>query len=154
MQVLRGDITQSGANIIVNAVNEELSIGGGVCGAIFSAAGWRHLASACDMIGYCETGEAIITNGFKLCDYVIHAVGPIYFDYSPQEAKKILVKTYVSALNEGEQYGGIIAFPLISAGIYGYPYEEALEVAKGTIAKWESNHPDAYKEILLVLYEG
>lgn len=80
-QIIRNDITRMKTAAIVNAANEGLQAGGGVCGAIFSAAGAQDLTKACDKIGRCPTGQAVITPGFALpAQYVIHAVGPIWRD--------------------------------------------------------------------------
>ena len=75
------DITELSVDAIVNAANEELQPGGGVCGAIFAKAGYEKLVKACEEIGHCKTGDARITSGFKLkARYIIHAVGPVYID--------------------------------------------------------------------------
>ena len=77
--LLKQSIVDSNCEAIVNAANDALMAGGGVCGAIFRAAGYRELQDACDKIGGCKTGNAVITPGFNLkAKYVIHAVGPIY----------------------------------------------------------------------------
>ena len=79
LKIYKQDITESNCEAIVNAANEELQAGGGVCGAIFAKAGRRELQDACDKIGGCKTGHAVITPGFNLkARYVIHSVGPVY----------------------------------------------------------------------------
>jgi len=84
--ILNGIIINSKADAIVNAANKYLSAGGGVCGAIFEKAGYDKLQAECNEIGYCETGSAVITNGYDLCKYIIHAVGPNYYlDSNPNE---------------------------------------------------------------------
>ena len=123
------DITTLDTDAIVNAANESLAPGGGVCGAIHRAAG-PELARACATIGHCPTGEARITPGFRLpAGYVIHAVGPVWRGGQEGEAK-LLASAYESALQLAEEHGlRSVAFPAISTGIYGYPLEQATDVA-------------------------
>jgi O-acetyl-ADP-ribose deacetylase (regulator of RNase III) len=123
------DITTLDTDAIVNAANESLAPGGGVCGAIHRAAG-PGLARACAAIGHCPTGEARITPGFSLpARYVIHAVGPVWRGGGEGEAE-LLASAYGSALQLAEQHGlRSIAFPAISTGIYGYPLDQATGVA-------------------------
>ncbi len=127
------DITTLAIDAIVNAANEELTPGGGVCGAIHRAAG-PELASACRELGFCPTGEARITPGFKLpARFVIHAVGPIWRGGSAGEAEQ-LAAVYRAALELAQEHGlKSIAFPAISTGIYGYPLEAATNIAVSTI---------------------
>ena len=81
IQIVQDDITTMRTDAIVNAANSRLAQGGGVCGAIFAAAGAQELTRACRTIGYCDTGDAVITPGFRLpARYVIHAVGPVWQD--------------------------------------------------------------------------
>jgi O-acetyl-ADP-ribose deacetylase len=130
------DITSLDTDAIVNAANESLAPGGGVCGAIHRAAG-PELARACAAIGHCPTGEARITPGFRLpADYVIHAVGPVWRGGKEGEAK-LLASAYRSALQVAEEHGlRSIAFPAISTGIYGYPLEQATDVAVQTMREF------------------
>ena len=123
------DITTLDTDAIVNAANESLAPGGGVCGAIHRAAG-PELARACAAIGHCPTGEARITPGFRLASgYVIHAVGPVWRGGGEGEAE-LLASAYRSALRLAEEHGlRSIAFPAISTGIYGYPLDQATDVA-------------------------
>ncbi|MCQ2522162.1 MAG: macro domain-containing protein [Lachnospiraceae bacterium] len=129
--IVKGDITRLKVDAVVNAANSRLQAGGGVCGAIFRAAGYGELQDACDKIGVCPTGSAVITEAFHLdAKYIIHAVGPIYQGGKHGE-KVALYGAYKKALQLAlENHCASIAFPLISAGIYGYPKEEAWEVAK------------------------
>ncbi len=129
IEVLRADITQLAVDAIVNAANESLAPGGGVCGAIHRAAG-PALAAACATLGGCATGEAKITRGYRLpARYVIHAVGPVWHGGSRGEAEK-LRNCYVRSLELAQAQGlRSIAFPAISCGIYGYPVEAAARVA-------------------------
>lgn len=140
--IVRQDITKMKVDVIVNAANTELQMGGGVCGAIFKAAGPRELQAACNELAPIKTGEAVITPGFALpASYIIHAAGPVYQHTNPEQSEKLLRTAYLNSLrlaakNECES----IAFPLISSGIYGYPKEEALQVATSTIQDFLSDH--------------
>jgi O-acetyl-ADP-ribose deacetylase (regulator of RNase III) len=127
------DITTLAVDAIVNAAKEQLTPGGGVCGAIHRAAGPK-LASACRELGVCLTGEARITPGFNLpARFVIHAVGPIWSGGSAREAEQ-LARAYRASLRLAQQHGlQSIAFPAISTGIYGYPLEAATNIAVSTI---------------------
>ena len=145
--IVRQDITKMKVDAIVNAANSSLLMGGGVCGAIFKAAGKSELQSACDKLAPIETGQAVITSAFGLpSEYVIHTVGPIYHLQTPEQSEKLLTCAYHNSLelatkNKIES----IAFPLISSGIYGYPKAEALLVARETIIKYlEHNDLDVY----------
>lgn len=136
-------ITDTGCECVVNAANEHLMQGGGVCGFIFRAAGAAELQEACYEIGHCPTGQAVITLGFELCDYIIHAVGPIYNGGQYHEAE-LLQSCYLKALDLAREYNvRSIAFPLISAGIYGYPLREACDIAISSCYRWlEENDYD------------
>lgn len=140
-EVIYGDITRVDADAIVNAANTHLLPGGGVCGAIFAAAGFIPLARACAAIGGCPTGSAVITPGFKLAaKYIVHAVGPIWHGGDRGE-EAALRGCYRTALELARDNGcRSIAFPLISAGIYGYPKEEARRVAEETIREFLTEH--------------
>lgn len=132
--IIQQDITKVHVDAIVNAANNGLAQGGGVCGAIFEAAGPRELSAACHKIGYCETGHAVITEAFRLnAKYIIHAVGPIWQGGLNGEAE-LLANCYRDALTLADKYKcKSIAFPLISSGIYGYPKQEALQIASREI---------------------
>lgn len=123
-------ITELDTDAIVNAANSSLAMGGGVCGAIFRAAGPIKLQAACAKIGRCKTGGAVITPGFNLkAKNVIHAVGPIWHGGNKGEPED-LYNAYKSSLTVAKDNGlHSIAFPLISAGIYGYPQDRAWERA-------------------------
>jgi O-acetyl-ADP-ribose deacetylase (regulator of RNase III) len=127
------DITTLAVDAIVNAANEALAPGGGVCGAIHRAAG-PELARACAALGGCPTGEARMTPGFRLpARHVIHAVGPVWRSGDAGEAE-FLASAYRSSFRLAAEAGlASIAFPAISTGIYGYPLQEATGVAVGTI---------------------
>lgn len=128
--IAKTGITKIGTECIVNAANSDLFEGGGVCGAIFKAAGSYDLNKACRALGHCNTGEAVITPAFRLnARYIIHAVGPIYRDGQHREAE-LLYSAYYHALSLAMEYNcHSIGFPLLSAGIYGYPKKEAFKIA-------------------------
>jgi len=133
-QIVRNDITKMRVDAIVNAANTALRQGGGVCGAIFAAAGAEKLQAACDAIGHCDTGGAVITPVYGLlARYVIHTAGPIWQGGSAGE-ERLLRDCYLNSLRLAEQSGcGSVAFPLISSGIYGYPKRQAIQVAVSAI---------------------
>ena len=129
LSIVRGDIVKMKTDAIVNTTNNAMQSSSGVCGAIFKAAGAGDLQRRCNKIGYCKTGSAVATEGFKLSKYIIHTVGPIWQGADSGE-RKILYACYRNSLmlakkNECES----IAFPLISSGANGYPNEKALRVA-------------------------
>ena len=151
---VHGDITRMRTDAIVNAANTKLRAGGGVCGAIFRAAGGKQLQDACDSVRTpIPVGSAVMTSGYNLpARHVIHAVGPVYADYSPRDAERLLASAYKSALTIALDAGlHSIAFPLISAGIYGYPPADALRVAENAINEFLANH-DADMDVIMVLY--
>lgn len=132
VEAVQGDITTIEADAIVNAANSALKAGGGVCGAIFRAAGAGALTEACDAIGHCPTGRAVITPAFgiKTARHIIHAVGPVYSAYPPATARELLRSAYSAAIGLAAAAGcRSIAFPAISTGIYGYPLDEACREA-------------------------
>ena len=126
--IVKESITRLPVDCVVNAANEGLWAGGGVCGVIFAEAGHDRLTSACRAIGRCETGGAVITPGFDLrAKYIIHAVGPVWRGGGADEAEQ-LYSAYASSLKLARENGiRSIAFPLISSGIFGYPKEQAWE---------------------------
>jgi O-acetyl-ADP-ribose deacetylase (regulator of RNase III) len=128
----QGDITTLDVDAIVNAANEHLLRGSGVCGAIFAAAG-PQLDAACAAIGHCDTGDAVATPAFDLpCRWVIHTVGPVHGDDPSRDAAR-LASCYRRSLEVAAELGArSIAFPAISTGIYGYPAEEAAAIAVAT----------------------
>lgn len=140
-QIIHQDITRMETDAIVNAANTRLLEGGGVCGAIFSAAGRKALQAECDTKAPCPVGKAVITKGYQLASkYVIHTVGPVWQGGGKGEAA-LLCSAYESALELAYAYQcDSIAFPLISSGIYGYPKAEALRLAVQTIKAFLETH--------------
>ena len=118
LELVRQDITKMKVNAIVNAANTQLAMGGGVCGAIFRAAGVSRMAAACDRFAPIHTGEAVITPGFNLPSrYVIHTAGPIWRDGKHDE-ERLLRSCYRNSMELAARQGcASIAFPLISSGI-------------------------------------
>lgn len=125
---------------IVNAGNQELRRGGGVCGAIFKAAGAEEMEKALQGLGPIDTGDAVATPGFALpARYVIHTAGPIY--HGKKEEQELLASCYRNSLLLAEKmHLASIAFPLISSGICGYPVEEAEQVALDAILSFLETH--------------
>jgi O-acetyl-ADP-ribose deacetylase len=141
LEIVRNDITKMNVDAIVNAANTSLQMGGGVCGSIFRAAGARELQAACYKIGGCKVGEAVITDGFQLeAKFIIHTPGPIWQGGGHQE-EALLKASYINSLELAKKHQcDSIAFPLISTGIYGYPKEEALQIAVSTISSFLLHH--------------
>ena len=163
IQIVHGDITKLDVDAIVNAANSTLLGGGGVDGAIHRAAGTELLAE-CRALGGCEPGKAKITRGYRLpARFVIHTVGPIWRGGKRDEAR-ILANCYRNSLQLAvENEVKTIAFPAISCGAYGYPIEQAGQIALETTREflaatqnihrvifvlWGDDVYDAYREAL------
>lgn len=142
IEIKKVSIVDADVDAIVNAANSGLRAGGGVCGVIFRAAGYDRLQAACAAVAPCPTGSAVITPGFSLkAKYVIHAVGPIWRGGGQGEPQQ-LRDVYRSALALAAENGcRSVAFPLISAGIYGYPLDLAWETAIRACREYLSEHP-------------
>ncbi|MDX6750952.1 O-acetyl-ADP-ribose deacetylase [Geminicoccaceae bacterium 1502E] len=142
MRVVQGDITTLAVDAIVNAANEELLPGGGVCGAIHRAAGPK-LAEECARLGGCPTGEARITGGHDLpARHVIHTVGPLWDGGEAGEAEE-LASCYRRSLQLAYRHGlRSVAFPAISTGVFGYPDESAAAIAVREVARVLAERPE------------
>ena len=133
IEVVQGDITsQDDMGAVVNAANAELASGGGVAGAIHQAAG-PGLYEESRPLAPIQPGEAVITGGHDLPNrHVIHVLGPVYGSDKPED--ELLARCYRNALSLAEEHGiESLAFPSISTGAFGYPVEEAAEVALRTV---------------------
>jgi O-acetyl-ADP-ribose deacetylase len=139
LSAVQGDITREAVDAIVNAANSGLTRGGGVCGAIFAAAG-PELDGACAELGGCATGDAKATPGFRLpARWIIHAVGPVWHGGDAGEPD-LLASAYRRSLAVADELGaGSVAFPAISTGIYGYPLDAATAIAVRTCRDADTN---------------
>ncbi len=151
IELMRGDITgQDDMEAVVNAANARLLPGGGVAGAIHQAAG-PELVQESKPLGPIKTGEAVITSAYNLPNqFVIHCLGPIYGVDKPED--KLLSDCYRNALQLAEQKGiESVAFPSISTGAFGFPVEDAAEIALKTI-KENARNLNKVNTIRMVLY--
>ncbi|MCP9456294.1 MAG: O-acetyl-ADP-ribose deacetylase [Nitrospira sp.] len=151
LRAIHADITTLHVDAIVNAANESLRPGGGVCGAIHRAAG-PALAEECRRLGGCRTGDAKMTGGHRLpARYVIHTVGPVWQGGQHGEAEQ-LASCYRRCIELAAANGiSSIAFPSISTGIYGYPIEEAAAIAVTTVHSSLANAP-AVQEVIFCCF--
>jgi len=151
VETVRADLTTLPLAAIVNAANSGLREGGGVCGAIFRAAGRHELRAACDRIGGCPTGDAVVTPGFRLpARWIVHAVGPVWRGGREGE-EELLRSCYRRSLRAAEEVGATsIGFPAISTGIYGYPSDAAAIVAVETV----TTYTGAVERIVLVAFDA
>ncbi|MCI7775551.1 MAG: macro domain-containing protein [Enorma sp.] len=150
--IVRDDISRVRADVLVNAANVRLAPGGGVCGALFSAAGFDEMRAACEAIGGCATGDAVATPAFNLpARWCVHAVGPIWRGGRAHE-EELLHRCYRSAFARAVELGArSVAFPLISAGIYGFPVERALAIVREEVAAFLRHHDEV--ALTLVVFE-
>jgi O-acetyl-ADP-ribose deacetylase (regulator of RNase III) len=150
IEIARGDITKQEVDAIVNAANTTLLGGGGVDGAIHRAAGSELLAE-CSTLGGCKAGEAKITRGYRLpARFVIHTVGPIWRGGKHGEAET-LANCYRNSLQVGVENGiKTLAFPAISCGAYGYPLQEAAQIAVKTTREFLTDEDKIDKVIFLL----
>jgi O-acetyl-ADP-ribose deacetylase (regulator of RNase III) len=150
IRTVLGDITTLPVDAIVNAANNSLMRGGGVCGAIFRAAGPR-LDEACDAIGWCDSGDAVATPAFDLpCRWVIHAVGPVWEGGGFGEAEQ-LASCYRRVVEVAGEIGArSVAIPAISTGIYGYPADAAAGIAMATLSGVASA---VVEDVILVAFD-
>jgi O-acetyl-ADP-ribose deacetylase (regulator of RNase III) len=141
VELLEGDLAAQDVDALVNAANSSLLGGGGVDGAIHRAAG-SDLLAECRTLGGCPTGEARLTRGYRLrARFVIHAVGPVYRGH-PRDAE-LLAEAHRASLELASQHGvRSLAFPAISTGAYGYPMDEASQVALATVKEYLEAHSE------------
>ena len=154
ISIQKVSITSLSTDAIVNAANEGLWAGGGVCGAIFRAAGHNKLQAACNAIGHCDTGSAVITPGFNLkAKYVIHAVGPVWRGGTNGEPE-LLYGAYKSSLELATKNNcHSIGFPLISAGIFGYPKDKAWRTAIQACSDLFAENPDVDLQVIFAVLD-
>jgi O-acetyl-ADP-ribose deacetylase (regulator of RNase III) len=154
LEIVRGDITRLPVDAIVNAANEALAPGGGVCGAIHAAAG-PGLAAECAALGGCPTGDARLTGGHALpARHVVHAVGPVWRGGGAGE-DEALASCYRRALDLAAGAGArSLAFPAISTGIFGYPLERATRIALREVRTGLDRHPGLRRVVLCCFSEN
>ena len=153
LRAIKDDITKLQVDVIVNAANASLLGGGGVDGAIHRAAGPELLAE-CRTLGGCPAGQARLTRGYLLpAGFVIHTVGPVWYGGEHSEAK-LLASCYRESLSiAAMQRFTSIAFPCISTGSFGYPSEEAAEVAIAAVREFNFS-PSTLREVIFCCYSA
>ncbi|MEQ8223599.1 MAG: O-acetyl-ADP-ribose deacetylase [Candidatus Eremiobacterota bacterium] len=154
IELIKGNITKLSVDAIVNAANDRLHNGGGVAGAIHSAAG-PELEKECLTLGGCKTGNAKITQGYKLpAKWVIHAVGPIWHGGTNGE-DELLAGCYRNSLTLAEKHNiKTIAFPSISTGIFGFPIERAVKIAIREVKQFLAENTSVEKVIFVCFSEN
>lgn len=142
------NIVNSKCDAVVNAANNHLIAGSGVCGAIFHAAGIVKLQNSCNEIGYCETGNAVVTPGFDLnSKYIIHAVAPKYFECDNSE--KLLYDVHMNILKRTDELKlKSVSIPAIGTGIYHCPVDLVAKMAKKALLDFENNNPNTTIELV------
>jgi len=152
LNIIRQDIVNVSADAVVNSASGDLAMGGGVCGAIFKAAGQNQLAAVCKKLAPVNCGEAVITPAFALsAKYIIHVVTPVYDKDNEKESVHLLKRSYKNALKLAFANNcKSIAFPLLSSGLYAFPKEIAVEIATKAMENFLQTHD---MEITLVLFD-
>lgn len=160
-QIVKGDLANFEADVIVNAANPWLAPGAGVCGAIFAKADFKALGEECRTVlldldvSQLEVGDIAITSapGMTTCQRIVHAVGPKYNDQGLAAGILLLEECYYKAMSYTSAVFSSIAFPVIGAGVYGWPYDIALRVAKETIKDFQ-NYNNNFKTATIVEWDG
>jgi O-acetyl-ADP-ribose deacetylase len=152
-EVVRSDITRLSVDAIVNAANTALAGGGGVDGAIHRAAG-PELLAACRKVAPCPTGQARITDGYRLpARYVIHTAGPVWHG-GRQGEDDLLASCYRNALRLAREHRlASVAFPSISTGIYGFPADRAARIAMRTVAAETDADPRSLERVIFCCFD-
>jgi O-acetyl-ADP-ribose deacetylase (regulator of RNase III) len=154
IEIKKTGITKLDTEAVVNAANTGLREGGGVCGFIFRDAGSKEMTAACQKIGHCDEGSAVITPGFNLsAKYVIHAVGPRWSGGDHNEPKLLYSAYKQSLLLAKEKNLHSIGFPLISAGIFGYPVDKAWRKAIQACNDFIQNNPEYDIKIIFAVLD-